>query len=372
MIRRLRPDPATGIIVPKKEVLFTGAPIRQLKQPSPALRRIDKLRNGDQFRILVSRSAGGLGDVLMTLPTVKQIRKQYNCLLDYSTDFEYLGGALVKVLQGNPYIDNIIDYRTLTDDIKEQTYDAVIDLTCPCTVHEQPGAEPINRVDLFARHAGVRLEDMSLDYYMTPEELAWGQEFINSRNIARNKLILVAPHSSTNYRDLPYLTLQRSIMEILKQVPNTKMIITTHSTDSSKQNWKLYGTEEMRDYDVRHIAAVMHYCDLVMCQDSAILHLANALNKKTLTFFGPTDPRARINYFPNAVALCPAMTLRCWPSWYSYGACNNTQPCWKMFTEKMIVDTAVAMLNNTELPNIPELLYYGDQAKQKGSLYEVL
>jgi ADP-heptose:LPS heptosyltransferase len=267
---------------------------------------------------------------------------------------------LPKVLQGNPHIDRVFDYKNVTDEEKD-TYDAVVELTCPCTVHEQPHAEPINRIDLFARHAGVRLEDTSIDYYITKEELIWAQEWIAARGFGpRNKLILVQAHSSTSRRDLPHLKLQRAIMEVLKSDQSYKAIIVTHSTDSVKNIWNLYGTAELRDFDVRHIAAIMYFCEVVLCQDSAVLHMAAALHKKTCTFFGPTDPRARVNYHPEAVAICPGIHLHCFPCWYA-PTCNNTFICWKRIEEQLIVSVTQSLLQNKPLPVSEDLVYFGNK-----------
>jgi len=362
---------SNGILAPTKSQLHTGSPIKALRNPSLALRRIERVKSGEQLRIMVCRIAGGIGDVLMTLPTVKQIRKQYNCKLDYVTDFDYLNGALPKVLQGNPHIDRVFDYKNVTEEEKEM-YDAVVELTCPCTVHEQPHAEPINRIDLFARHAGVRLEDTSIDYYITKEELIWAQEWIAARGFtSRNKLVLVQAHSSTSRRDLPHLKLQRAIMDILKLDPSYKVIIVTHSTDSVKNLWNLYGTTELRDFDVRHIAAIMYFCEVVLCQDSAILHMASALHKKTCTFFGCTDPRARINYHPEAVAICPGKHLFCWPGWYA-PTCNNTMTCWKRIEEQLIVSVTQSLLQNKPLPVSEDLVYFGNSQIRNPSAGELL
>ncbi len=369
-MRRLRLDQGTGIITPAKAQLHTASPIKMLRQPSQALRKIDRIAAGDSLRVCVNRCAGGIGDVLMTLPTVKAIKQYYNCKeLVYVTDYDYLSGALPAVLQGNPYITQILDYREVSQEMKDE-YDAYVDLCCPCTAHEVPHAEPVNRIDLFARHAGVYLTDHSINYYLTEKEVQWGEEFLLTNNIRQYKLIMVQAHSSTSRRDLPTTKLQHIVAKLIQNRKDVRVIVVTHDTDTSKSNWKLYGVTEMRNYSVRNIAAVMHHCELVLCQDSAILHLAGALNKKIVTFFGPTDPRARVNYFENAVAICPGLRLACFPCWYV--GCSGLT-CWKLIEEQLAVDTSLAMLDNTELPASSDLVYFGSSfKKQNGLLYEVL
>lgn len=264
--------------------------------------------------IIVHNTAGGIGDVLMTLPTVKAIKKQYNCVLDYQTDYDYWGGSLPALLENNPNINKIYDYRDLSDSDRED-YDAVVELTCPCTAHEQPLAKPIGRIDLFANHAGVVLEDYNIDYFPTQNELDEARDWIVSNHIDRFQLVMVGANSSTSKRDLPLLTLQQSLSGIIQKKPDVRFIIATQSINAGKATWNNhYGCIELRDKTIRQVAAMMTYCQLVMCQDSAHLHLAGALHRKSLSFFGPTDPRARVNTYPEAVAIWPAgNNLRCSP-----------------------------------------------------------
>ncbi len=53
--------------------------------------------------------------------------------------------------------------------------------------------------------------------------------------------------------------------------------------------------------------------DVVVCPDSALLHLAGALNKKIVTIFGPIPPQSRINYYANATVLIKRLPCQyCW------------------------------------------------------------
>jgi ADP-heptose:LPS heptosyltransferase len=337
---------------------------------SPALGRLDQLLQGHSPKILITRTQGGIGDVLMTLPTVRAIKKKYgdNCIVTYATDPGYLDGALVKVVQGVPYIDEVVDYRG----IKPADYDAIVELTCPCVAHEMPLAPPINRIDLFAAHAGVRLDDWSMDYIVTDKERAWAQEFLANYRIDNKKLIVVQPNSSTRRRDLPAAILQRGVAKLVRSVPNSRALIIVHSgTANSEISWRMEGCDEFRDYDVRHIAAIIERSHLVMCQDSAVLHLAAALRKKTLTFFGPTDPRARVNYHPEAAALWFGGDLACSPCWYS-PSCSVGYICWKSITDDLIVDLGSKMLNDQPLPAAPYIVSFGEMTPPGDIPSEVL
>lgn len=364
-MRSLKPN-SKGIIVPTPVKFRTGQNLHAHRYPSQALKLIDRIMNGESPEICVSRSRGGIGDVLMTLPTVKAISKKYKCKIDYATDFQYLDGALPKVLIGNPYIRNVIPWR----DIQKEKYNAIVDLTCPCVVHEKPLAPPINRIDLFARHAGVHLEDPSMDYIIQPEELKWAQKYLENNNLDRGRLLLVQPSSSSSHRDAPLDKMKRSVAQVLQQRKDVQAIVITHDSDNVKSDWRgLIRIHNLNNYDVRHIAAIMYYCDVVLCPDSSILHLASCLSKPTVTLFGPTDPHARVNYHPEAVAIWPGKELKNYPCWYEDP--RDGYLCWKRLEEKDIIRCCLALLDNTPLPVSRDLVTYGN-LNQENQLYEQL
>ena len=349
--RFLRPN-SQGIIVETKPHMSCGSPLTRYVKPLDVLPRINRLMGGEAPSILVQRGAGGIGDVLMTLPTVRAIKEKYKGPVDYATDVKYLDGALVKVLKGNPYIDNILNWQ----EVKRENYDGVIDLHCPCVSHEQAQALPINRIDLFARHARIQLQNRKIDLVLTKEELDWARDYIERLKVGRFKLMIVQPNVSTKRRSLPSGELQKAVASIIAKQKDVRALIFTHKGDEVVLPWSFNGVLEVKNLDVRQIASLIHYSSLVLCQDSAILHVAGALEKPTLSFFGPTDPRARVNYYKKSIALWPGGQLRCSPSWYS--PCKCGEVCWKMIKQEMIVDTALDLLNNRPIKESPDIVNF--------------
>lgn len=352
-IKIFSPDPKTGVIKATPPRMQAGGPITPFSQRSGALDTINRLMSGGKPDICVIRSQGGIGDVLMTLPTVKAIKKKYGGKVDYATDFRYLGGSLAQVLEGNPYIDNVLDWHSLP----RENYSAIIDLTCPCIAHEQPKAPPINRIDLFAQHAGVELKSRDIDYVVRPEEEAWAEEYLRKLRIWSMEVILVQPFSSSLKRNLPKPVLEKAIAEILKQRSKARIIVLTHDTDDKKTSWRYMKIKQAHNLSVRQIAALSKKVNLVMCQDSSVLHIAGALSAPTVSFFGPTDPRARVNHYKNSAAIWPGKKLGCCPSWYSKPRCGDT--CWQLVTPEMISTTAISMLSSGRPPE-EDWITYGD------------
>lgn len=356
-MRPLHPN-QNGIIVPTRQTIKHGGQTIPYNKPVKALQHIDKLLSGSKPLIAITRKQGGLGDVLMTLPTVKAISKKYSIQVTYGTDFEYLDGALPAVLEGNPYISKVVSWNS----INPEDYNSVIDLTCPCVAHEVPLAKSINRIDLFARHVGIKLEDTSIDYCVTEEERKWARDYLYQNGLDRFKLILVQPSSSTTNRDCPPAKIKDALTQILQTQKDCRALIITHNSDNIKTDWKYSDVHILNNFGIRKIAALMELCKLVICPDSSILHMASALHMPTVTIFGPTDAHARVNYHPEAVAIWPAGKLRSYPQWYSEN--RDGYLCWKLIEASLIRDVSISILNKQPLPLSDDLVSYRDKTSK--------
>lgn len=299
--------------------------------PQKRIKRLRELMDTKSPRVCVIRGEG-LGDVLMTTPTIDALKSYFPepAHITYATNTRYLEGALPKALQYNPSIDNIID----RDQVDEGDYDLTINLHCPCVAYEKRENPPINRIDLFAAHAGVKPENKLPRYFVKQEELDEAKRFLSSKRINENdKTILVHIFTSTIRRNLDDNKIKNTLMTLGR---NGKLIILSHKTDyptniifSNIPNATVFSG------DVRQIAAIMKYCDLVLCPDSSILHLAGALSVPTVSIFGHTDPRARINYYRNAVAIWPGKDYAACPCWHR--PCTLKEACYKAITSEMII-----------------------------------
>lgn len=355
MTKRLTID-STGAVIPATRfVAQRGISKPPTTSPLNRLERI--LKKEEKVRTVLIRDRGGVGDMLMMTPTIRAIKQKYDCILDVATCPDYLNGSLVETLATNPHVDNIVDYRTLD----KADYEVVINMSCPCAAHEVPHAEPINRVDLFARGAGLSLPlaDTSLEYTVLDNEKQWIEQWLASRNIGQHKLLVIQANSSSKRRDMPQITLQKGVMRILRHYRGAmRGVVILHDNNKTPDiNWNLDGVVQFKNFGTRQIAALTQQADLVLCPDSAVLHFANALHKKTVALFGPTDPRARVNYHPEAVGICPGAELSCWNCWYS--PCWQGYGCWKRITDEMIYQAGIHLLENKQLPPHTEYFNFG-------------
>ena len=365
-MRPLRPN-SRGALVHGPSQIRTLRPDTALVRPSNALIKLDRLRSGELPNILIVRSRGGIGDVMMTTPTVRTIANKYKCKVDYCTDYAYLDEALPKVLRGIDYIREVFDISELEK--RKDVYDAVLNLTCPCTAHEVPLAPPINRIDLFARHAAVKLDSTKMDYVIQPKELKDAEEYLRRKNLLKDRLVLVQPSSSHSQRDAPFDKMVTAMNMLSARDPKVKFLVITHDSDNVKASWDLKHAYTLNNLDVRELSAIMHFCDLVLCPDSGILHMASAQSKPTVTLFGPTDPRARVNYHPEAIAVWPAKHIKSYPVWYQRP--KDGYLCWKLLEPQMICDAMFSILQKIPLPPYKDLVTYGSY-RYDSTNYEIL
>ena len=312
-----------------------------VKSPSVGISRLKRLLKTREPHICLVRGEG-IGDVITTTPVVRAIKQQFaKVKITYATNTQYLGGALVEVLKHNPNIDRIIE-REL---IGEADYDLVINLHCPCIHYEKRGNPPISRIDLFAKHVGVELTNPVPEFFIQEEEIANGEELL--RPVLQDKLLLVQPSASSQRRSIQHDTLKEALVTLYKE-HGVRSIVITHSTDhASAVLWEnVPGGLAIKDLTIREIAGVMVHCNLVLCPDSSILHLAGALDIPTVAMFGPTHPDARINHYKSAVGIWEARELAPCPCWYEH--CPIGETCWKLITPGIIVDKCVDHINSTD------------------------
>lgn len=277
--------------------------------------RLDRLIRSKNPKILIKRRLGGIGDVLMSTPLLKNIKKVIpNAHITYATDLEYSWGALGEVIKHNPYVDSLISCK----EVKGHEYDYSVDITTTGLSVEKPGTVPPNRIDLFADEVGISIDtDPTPDWIVREEEREVAREFIDSfledkKDREKYKFIMIQCRSNDSRRTWP-MDYVDQLADILAQ--NKNSIIFLMDWGCSVDRWKERDRVcPIKGQPIVETAALMEQCDLVICPDSSLLHLAGALNKKTVAIFGPIPAASRINYYANCTAV--QLDLPCKNCWY--------------------------------------------------------
>ena len=275
-----------------------------------------------------------------------------NSEITFATNTRYLDGALVKVLKYNPDIDHIIE-RDLMENLM---FDLMVNLHCPAIKYEKPRAIPPSRIDIFANHAGVKLTDPVPRYYPQEEEIEAGEYLLRAMSV-QDRVLMVQPAAASSSRSVTQVqTRVKQALIALHQQHGVRSVVLAHTSDGrSDVLWdNIPGSLYLKDMDVRGIAGVMVHCDLVLCPDSSILHLAGALRVPTVGLFGPSPPQSRICHYKNAVGIWEGHDIPACPCFYEQ--CPTGYSCWERITADIIVEKCVEHLNNTEKVNILKLL----------------
>ncbi len=295
----------------------------------------DSLKNISPKTILIIKS-GAIGDVLMTTPFIRALRKRFP-----SAEIDYLTGEeSAKVLEGNKNISNVIAVKSdlfhslnplnklnLLKIIKQKKYDIcfILDKSWLANLFISFTRIPIrigfNRFgEGFANNANVQYgalkheieyylelaylvgakkeKDLSLDLHIAKEDKKLAHQIFKKIKRA----ICIAPGGGKNPGvgiDSTRIWPEQNFVELINLLKDNKIIliggkqdkelcnriIQEENSDLKKNIINLAGQTSLKES-----AAVMQKCSCVITNDAGPMHIASAVNKKVVSIFGPTHP----------------------------------------------------------------------------------
>lgn len=261
-------------------------------------------------KILVIRFSS-FGDIVLTYPLITQLRNVFpEAQIDYLTKEKF-----IPLLKMHNCIDNIIEYRNeklfkLRKKIRENKYDIIIDIhknirSICSTLFTRPkkirykkgtlkklifvafkinlisGVTPVYKRYLLALDRIRFLENL----YFTSTDLDFEKD-----PIVKEPYILIAPSSKHFTKTLP----KEKFEQIIGTIKDYKVILNGDNTEKDSDICK-YLSDKYENAinfcgksDYYTLANLIFNSRLVICNDSGILHLTEALNKKAIVFFGST------------------------------------------------------------------------------------
>ncbi|MFX0084284.1 MAG: glycosyltransferase family 9 protein [Candidatus Hodarchaeota archaeon] len=263
----------------------------------------------------------GIGDVLMTTPVVSELKK-----LNPKTEFHYQT-MFPELLIKNSDITKIISQN---ENLNE-SYDKIIDLNWKVeTIGIGEGViskneyHNINRIDLFFKAVNMKTPSkVKLVYNVTEEEKKYAKDIWNM--LENRKKIVYHINSASPIRTYPI----KQTVELLNKLQRNYSIIIVGN--NLYDQWR--HTEFVKEFSefvrihsmngrildmtdrttIRQAAALMSESDLVIAPDSGFIHLAAALDKRTIALFGNITPYLRIKYYEKCDILFPKGEISCIP-----------------------------------------------------------
>lgn len=259
-----------------------------------------QFQKNEKMMVCIQRRLGGIGDVLMTTPVLRAIKTRFpKCHLTYATDPEYYHGELIRILEHNPYIDEVVNYRN----IDRSKFQFFTDLTGIEPPFERKDLPVVNRIDMYARHVGISLDNPLPIYIVTDKEKQWAREIFTQWFEDPAKYTVVCLHTASVdlRRTWPIENYVRLVSEVAQEREDIRFLILDHNRKLPEWNYK--HCVDISSYGIRQTAALIDRCNIFVGPDSGPLHIAGALEKEIVSVFGSSNPMARINYYDNAVSV---------------------------------------------------------------------
>lgn len=282
----------------------------------------------EKIRKILVIKFGGIGDVLLSTPLLKNLRNFYP-----DREINFLTQLKCRdVLMDNPYINRVLTFDLEKDDslrllktVKKQKYDLVIDLFCnPRTTFLTYYSRAKYRVGfnfprrgyaynilvdgrykvgdfhhadfgmLSLKKLGIPVKEEETYISILNGHKDFANEFFNSQNPDGNDVIGIPVSGgweSKKYKTKDFVEL----IKIINQNNNFKYIL-LWGTESEKKECE-YINENLPDItfiapetSIRYAAALMQKCKAVISNDSGLMHVATATGVPVLGIFGPTSP----------------------------------------------------------------------------------
>ena len=230
---------------------------------------LDSMPKTGLERILVMRNMG-LGDVLMVTPIIRHLA-QLGRVVHMATEPRYM-----VLFDHNPYVSEILDINT----VDRSQYIYTLDFR---EYAEQPWNQEQHRVKAFADGCHIELNNYNLDYFISPEEAA-------TVPAIPSNFITFVWSSSTSARNWNLKTLQANI----KALCDDGWIIGLLHQEEIDPGFSHVNLRNMSGkLSLREVALMINASACTITPDTGLFHLASALGKKIIAYFGsfPVEDR---------------------------------------------------------------------------------
>lgn len=299
---------------------------------------LDALKANPTGNICVIRSVGGIGDVLMITPGLRELKRRFpNCKLTFAIDRHTTHNDIYyELIKNAPFIDECYDARY----VDKRKYTKCIDISAVSIPYEREGLPARNRIDIFANSLGLVTMENRLPFYcVEPEEKAIAKSFINEHLGFAQPLVGIHTASNEDKRTWRVHQQVKFIKTFSAKASGAKFLIFDHH---NMYDWStLPNVVVTRNESLREMASLINEVDLFICPDSGPMHIAGALGKKSLTVFGSIPPEARINHYPShtSVRMEELSCLGCW-----YRDCPYDVKCMRDLDGGLVASKALIRL----------------------------
>ncbi|MGB6647731.1 MAG: glycosyltransferase family 9 protein [Bacteroidota bacterium] len=136
--------------------------------------------------------------------------------------------------------------------------------------------------------------DLSHEITLTEEEERWGRNQVDEWQGGMRKAIALHPGAGKEPNRWPPERFAE-VAERLSREFEALVLITAGPMDGEEvgivENTSSVNVQVIKNEPIRRVASILKYVDLVISNDTGIMHVAAGVGTPVLSLFGPTDPR---------------------------------------------------------------------------------
>jgi len=267
---------------------------------------------------------GGLGDVLLSMPMVRQLKATYpKLVVDYATSNQFM--EIPRRVGGCGQVWDV-------GEVYEQAgYDAVFDVRM--LVEAAQDSSSVHRSDIFARRLELTLDSYAMPYSVTDTEREEARALIGS---VKHPVVGVQVAGSIGMRTPSVEKME----EIVSALDCTCVMLDHRADDRWDGEVNLTGR-----LTVPQLFAVVSECDAVLAGDSGVLHVSNSVGTPVVGLFGSVSAGLRVKDQPNCTTIqcnefsgCPVCND------HQFNRCTDPSGCLDAVPTDLVVNSVRALL----------------------------
>jgi ADP-heptose:LPS heptosyltransferase len=250
----------------------------------------DALGDWNDKRILFVRP-GGFGDLLFLTPTIAEMKRRWPKAEIYVACFD----RFFPALENNPDVSGLIQFPIALKEF--ESFDAQIWLEG--IIEKNPDALRVHAVDLIAERCGIQLsgsqEARKMRYYVTKEEFSDALEAFPENSKRRIGVQMTASGVCRMYPNMG---------EVVKKLwMDGREVFLFGRPGEIKTEPDGIVNLMAKGKSFRESCAILMTCDVLVAPDSALTHVAGALNIPCVALYGPFPWTLRTAYAPKTFAI---------------------------------------------------------------------
>lgn len=198
---------------------------------------------------------------------------------------------------------------------------------------------------------GLKPRFKNTELFISQEEKKWANDFLQKHGVSKNQtLVFMAPGGGKSWQDKAWYLQwpEEKFTELarkLKENNKIKIILVGDRQDEIICNRiaSVLGEDVLNvcgKINLRNFFAVLKEADIVICNDTGILHIASALERKIVCLCGPVDERAYGPYPPAKNKVVVSKDFACRPcySGFKVSECKEKHKCLRQIEVSQVFD----------------------------------